>query len=69
LNFRFGNFDARRATIDDHADTAAMGFAKSGDTKELTEDIPHCSAILIQSLREREVDRLLRRRIGPALAQ
>jgi hypothetical protein len=41
LNFRFGNFDARRATIDDYADTAAMGFAKCGHAKQLAKCVAH----------------------------
>src|SRR6058998_3380012 len=42
LNFRFGNFDAWRATIDHHADAAAMGLAKCGDAKEMAERVTHC---------------------------
>jgi hypothetical protein len=41
LNFRFGNFDAWRATIDHHSDAAAMGFAKGCDAKELAECVGH----------------------------
>jgi hypothetical protein len=41
LNFRLGNFDAWRATIDHHADAAAMGLAKCGDAKQLTEYVAH----------------------------
>src|SRR5262245_27392718 len=36
LNFRFGNFYARRATIDHRTDAAAMGLAKSRDAEQLT---------------------------------
>jgi hypothetical protein len=41
LNFRFGNFDARRATIDHHANAAAMGLAKCGDAKQLAKRVGH----------------------------
>ena len=41
LNFRFGNFDAWRATIDHHADAAAMGLAKCGDAKQLAKCVAH----------------------------
>jgi hypothetical protein len=43
LNFRFGNFDAWRATIDHHADAAAMGLAKCGDAKQLAKCVGHWS--------------------------
>src|SRR5580765_3521540 len=41
LNFRFGNFDAWRATINHHADAAAMGLAKCGDAEQLAKCIGH----------------------------
>ncbi|KAG0505953.1 MAG: hypothetical protein Udaeo_06840 [Candidatus Udaeobacter sp.] len=41
LNFGFRNFDARRATIDHHADAAAMGLAKCGDAKQLAKSVAH----------------------------
>jgi hypothetical protein len=41
LNFRFGNFDARRATIDHHTDAATMGLAKCGDAKQLAKCVAH----------------------------
>ena len=43
LDFRFGNFDARRATIDHHADAAAMGLAKCGDAEQLAKCVAHRS--------------------------
>jgi hypothetical protein len=41
LNFRFGNFDAWRATIDHHTYTAAMRLAKCGDAKQLAKCVAH----------------------------
>src|SRR6476660_7372320 len=41
LNFRFRNFDAWRATIDHHADAAAMGLAKCGDAEQLAKGVAH----------------------------
>jgi hypothetical protein len=41
LNFPFGNFDAWRATIDHHADTAAMRLAKCGYAEELAKRVAH----------------------------
>jgi hypothetical protein len=47
LDFRPGQFDVRRATIDDHAHAAAVRFAESRNAKELAEGVAHCVAILI----------------------
>src|SRR4030095_7721912 len=41
LNFRFGNFDAWRATVDHDPDAAAMGLAKCGDAKQLAKCVGH----------------------------
>jgi hypothetical protein len=41
LNFRFGNFDAWRATIDHYADAAAMRLAKCGNAKQLAKRVGH----------------------------
>src|SRR4029434_3306899 len=62
LDLCVGQFDVRRATADHHAYAAPVRFAKSGDAKELAEGTAHCVAILIQSARKREVDRLHPRR-------
>src|SRR5262249_56750349 len=48
LNFRFGEVDLRRATIDHHTDPAAVRFAERRDPKELTEAIAHESENLDQ---------------------
>jgi hypothetical protein len=47
LDFRCGQFDIRRATVDDHAHAAAVRFAESRDAKELAEGVAHSVAILI----------------------
>src|SRR5262249_24013686 len=41
LNFGFGNFDPRRATINHHADAAAMGLAECGDAEQLAKCVGH----------------------------
>jgi len=43
LNIRFRKLQARRATIDDHADAAAMGFAPSRYTEQVPKDVRHKS--------------------------
>ncbi len=41
LDVFFAEFDAGRATVDDHADATAVRFAPGRDAKELSEAVAH----------------------------
>ena len=43
-----GQFNVRRATVDDHAHAAPVRFAKSRDAKELAKGVAHCVKMLNQ---------------------